>query len=588
MSGIASIKTIMPMAVSTLLNKNYFIRSYQRGYRWGSQQVQALLDDIETFPQKGDSWYCLQPLVVKEVEADKKQECNLDTDKMWYEVIDGQQRLTTIFLIIHYFNQMWEGDSKIDEPVIKYETRPGSEIFLKGIKVIDDKVNIENDNIDYYHISNAFGTIHDWVKEKKGTSFDRDKFKSKFKEYAKVIWYINNKEDPTTVFTRLNIGKIPLTNAELVKALFLSGETMKAENAAKLNQYKDPSGRRQAERFLGEEIKLRQLKIASEWDMIEKQLNDKDFWAFLTNENPEEYPTKIEFLLKMPVKEAKTYDDYAVFNYYDSLMNSESKTATNIWEGEEQKGEANRTPGIVEVFETIREWYTNRNYYHLTGFLIEQNIATASKIFSNTRGMGKSDFVAYLKKEIKENLKHIKDIEALEYTDNSGYRILKYILTLFNILTVNNIKDDSQRYPFALHKVEKWSLEHIHAQNSEKLKTKKEWQDWLREHGKVLPEKEKNAYLIKEIDNALETLDDKSKGHRELFLALSDKITKLFREEGDGEEVHTIENMALISFEGNSSLNNSAFAVKRQKILEMDKKGEYIPICTKNVFFRVL
>jgi hypothetical protein len=587
MSG-ESTSVIKPEAVSELLNRNYFIRSYQRGYRWSELEVTALLNDIEgfVFDQKNCSWYCLQPLVVREISDAKKTEYKLDAGKTWYEVIDGQQRLTTIFLVIHYFNEMWEGKSKIDEPVIVYETRKDSEVFLGSIEVNDGKVNIETGNIDYYHISSAYGAIHNWVIEKEKTSsFERDLFKSNFQKHAKVIWYLNNEEDPIAVFTRLNIGKIPLTNAELVKALFLSGETMKSEYHERLSKCKNDSERTQVEQYLENEIKLKQLKIASEWDQIEKALNEKSFWAFLTNEAAEKYPARIEFLLKMLVKAPKPFDDYAVFNYYFKMA-VEKKNIETIWEGSEQNREKDSDPGVVEVFETIREWYANRNYYHLVGFLISQGIS-AKEIFSATKPLGRSEFENYLKEKIRDRLKSISDISELAYTDPKGFRDLKYILTLFNIISVNKMQDDSQRYPFASHKAEQWTLEHIHAQNSQRLSTRKEWREWLEGHRDAMPDQEKNKELLKEIGEVLASLDDERKNQKEIFNELSERIINVFRDDEDGgSEAHTIENMALIGFENNSALNNSVFAVKRKKILRMDKEGEYIPICTKRVFFK--
>ena len=68
---------------------NFYIPSYQRGYRWGKAEIVRLLDDIES--TKGKS-YCLQPIVVRKAN-----------DR--YELIDGQQRLTTIYLIRHYINK---------------------------------------------------------------------------------------------------------------------------------------------------------------------------------------------------------------------------------------------------------------------------------------------------------------------------------------------------------------------------------------------------------------------------------------------------------------------------------------------------
>jgi hypothetical protein len=584
--GDESTGSIKPVTIFELLNKNYFIRSYQRGYRWSKPQVTALLDDIASFIPEDDSWYCLQPLVVREISDVKETEYKLDAEKTWYEVIDGQQRLTTIFLIIHYFNEMWEGRSKINEPVIVYETRKDSEVFLKAIKVKEDgKVDIEDKNIDYYHISKAYNIIHDWVIEKtKLNSFNKDQFKSNFQHRAKVIWYLNNEEDQIAVFTRLNMGKIPLTNAELVKALFLSGETMKSEYKERLNQCRNSFKRDQLEQYLESEIKLKQLKIASEWDQIEKALNEKSFWAFLTNEQAEKYPAKIEFLLKMMIEKPNFSDDYAVFNYYSKIA-GEKKSIESVWEGDEQNHGANGNQGIVEVFETIREWYTDRNYYHLVGFLISQDIVSAKKILLDTRLMGKSEFENYLKGKIRDRLKSISNIEALEYTKDA--HDLRDILTLFNIITVNKMRDDSQRYPFVSHKAEQWSLEHIHAQNSQTLSTRKEWREWLEAHRDAMLDREENKELLQEVKEVLASLNDEKKNQKEIFNELSNKITNVFSEEADGgEEIHTIENMALIGFEKNSALNNSTFAVKRRKILKMDKAGNYIPLCTKNVFFK--
>ncbi|WP_291072994.1 DUF262 domain-containing protein [Empedobacter sp. UBA5987] len=78
MNNKISIKTI-----SELLQYNFFIPSYQRGYRWTEQQVTDLLNDINEFTTDSDekNWYCLQPIVVKQKKDENK----------WY-VIDGQQR----------------------------------------------------------------------------------------------------------------------------------------------------------------------------------------------------------------------------------------------------------------------------------------------------------------------------------------------------------------------------------------------------------------------------------------------------------------------------------------------------------------
>jgi uncharacterized protein with ParB-like and HNH nuclease domain len=76
--------------IADLNHFHFYIPSFQRGYRWESEQATDLLNDIVQFfatpsvDEKGD-WYCLQPVIVK--EEDNK-----------HHVIDGQQRLTTIYL----------------------------------------------------------------------------------------------------------------------------------------------------------------------------------------------------------------------------------------------------------------------------------------------------------------------------------------------------------------------------------------------------------------------------------------------------------------------------------------------------------
>ena len=81
-------------AVKELKNIKFIIPKYQRGYRWQERQVEDLLDDILKFELEKDNFYCLQPLVVK------KDKCN---EK--FIVLDGQQRLTTIFLILKFLGE---------------------------------------------------------------------------------------------------------------------------------------------------------------------------------------------------------------------------------------------------------------------------------------------------------------------------------------------------------------------------------------------------------------------------------------------------------------------------------------------------
>ena len=74
--------------------EHFLIPSYQRGYRWTELHVKALLEDIDDFlksqsvPGAIRSSYCLQPIVVV---AQQDEE-----GKLLWEIVDGQQRLTTL------------------------------------------------------------------------------------------------------------------------------------------------------------------------------------------------------------------------------------------------------------------------------------------------------------------------------------------------------------------------------------------------------------------------------------------------------------------------------------------------------------
>ena len=219
--------TIKETAVGKLLGMNFFIPGYQRGYRWTEQQVNDLLNDINEFEPENGSWYCLQPLVVKK------------TIEKW-EVIDGQQRLTTIYLILACLGVT-------DKYTIEYETRKGSMNFLENIS---EKAQ---SNIDFFYMHKAYKTIEKFFEKE-----DKEQFEKKLLNNVKFIWYDVgdlDEEKKHNLFGNLNSGKIALTNAELIKALFLN----------KVGTEK------------GSEREIQQRLIAEEFDQMERAIREDDF-----------------------------------------------------------------------------------------------------------------------------------------------------------------------------------------------------------------------------------------------------------------------------------------------------------------------
>lgn len=521
---------------------NFFVPDYQRGYRWGENEVKQLLGDIY---ENGLKSYYLQPIVVKPIKGED------------FELIDGQQRLTTLYLLLNYLEKSFSGESKTSRKYeITYETRKETHSYLTDLDP-----NKKEDNIDFFFIYNAYRTIKEWFKDDRSTI---NKFYFYLTEYVKIIWY--EPEDNVSgvdLFTRLNIGRIPLTNSELVRALFLSRN----------------SDLTQAE----------QLEIAAEWDSIEKELHQPSFWAFLTNYQPEDYPNRIDLLFDL-MAGGKSRDKYATFFYFNNKIKEKEKKQ-DLWKD------------IVAYFARLKEWYGNREVFHKVGFLVSVGNKDKALInlLNSTAGKKKDEVSVYLDSEIKKEMKEVI-LGELTYQSKNTHQVL----LLFNVLSVMNVKDESLRFPFDKYKNNAWSLEHIHAQNAEILNTTEKQKEWLSIHKEVLQsmvERENLENAIKEkgqqkstieaqikklrdLLNAIEKMEQQNSIVKAQFDELQKQIFSQLSNETGGDYLDSLANMALLNVGNNAALNNSVFEVKRRKIIEMDKAGAYIPYCTRMVFFK--
>ena len=91
----------------------------------------------------------------------------------------------------------------------------------------------------------------------------------------------------------------------------------------------------------------------------------------------------------------------------------------------------------------------------------------------------------------------------------------------------------------------------------------------------------KNGIENEKVTQNVDKLLNQEKTEDEEFESIQDQIFKLF-----GEESNSISNLALLSGKDNSALKNNIFPIKRRIILEKDKEGSFIPICTRNVFLK--
>ena len=547
--------------VGELLSKKFFIPAYQRGYRWTERQVVELLDDLMEFHeaknQDGDDpFYCLQPIVVK------------PRGDAW-ELVDGQQRLTTIYIILTHLNVLVQalGAARYE---LAYETRESSESFLDEIDV-----GREGENIDFFHMSQAKKAIDNWFRVHDAalqlSIVGMLVGSTAVGKKVKVIWYeLDERESATDAFTRLNMGKIPLTNAELVKALLL-----RSSNFASVG-----SGA----------VSLLQNQIAQEWDAIERRLQDDAFWFFVSNDRTSS--NRIELVLKLAARELDDSgilpgDKLKTFLQFNRKLSEGSADVLQEW------------LRIKQSFMTLEEWYEDRALFHLIGYLITHGVKV-SDIFDISR---ESETKSHFRKALLERIyKRVfagrtaagpqsdalsEVLAELSYDDSRSRNSIKPILLLFNVASLLANPASNGRFRFDKFKEENWDLEHIRSVASERPDQTRKQREWLETLVDYISDEESavDENERKLLARAEEFLEG-DKIHDDAFAAFFEDVFAFYDPDGDEEVDNGIGNLTLLDSGTNRSYKNAVFPVKRARIIELDRSATFVPLCTKNAFLK--
>lgn len=574
--------TLELKSVAELQNLAFYIPDYQRGYRWTRRQVEDLLNDIFEFSQKDNAGiYCLQPLVVVKKSSDEqlldRVHAAKDLDEVkrilngQWEVVDGQQRLTTIRLILEVLNCPCYD--------ITYQTRENSAEFLNTITTKGEKD--AKTNIDFYRIYEAYKKIDEWLKEIDGKQ--KERFQNVLLNQVKFIWY-ETQENPKEVFTRLNIGKISLTNAELIKALLL--------NKSNFDRRDD------------DKIRLWQQEIAMEWDVIEYALQSNEFWLFL-NAPGDERPTRIDYVFDMICRcdmlgckdEKDTSDEFRTFRYFYHYLAvqkqkeiSLAQAVRTIWEK------------VREIFQTLQEWFDDMELYHYVGYLIcmGRNIDEIYEHWNDSDN--KAGFIEkYLTEEIKKTIPY-KDIENTVYEvkqEGSQFKggsktNCRPILLLHNLQTVinqNRILSANAKYkngvfykfPFHLYKLEGWDVEHIDSNTENGLDNIPSQREWLLNAYFGLQDKtlrDQIQKFFKHAGKASEQSEDSAKqtARDEAFTELKHQIEDVGGNDRLSQnEKNKIWNFTLLDSSTNRSYGNAIFPAKRKVIIGKDQGKKFNP-----------
>ena len=590
--------TINQFAIGELLDGRYFyIPSYQRGYRWTEKQVGDLLRDLLCFSNdlanKGnkdekDQFYCLQPIIarpitdidqLKTIFGDDFNDSILEHG-VW-EIIDGQQRLTTIFLLYKYLldQKGWDAETLKDEEDGKelyhicYATRKGSSSFLENLSlkaIKDSSEEVFKENVDYFHMANAFKYISEWIKTdgksiniryQLGGSLDNVRT-SLFKLLngmsdtkggsVQVLWYElaeNKGKRNIKEFQKINTGKIRLTDAELIKGLFLLEKN-----------------------FSTSEKYIKQSELALEWEFIENTLHANNFWYFLQKKGFD-MPNRIDLLFNLIYKKAalkniQEEDWDAKLKEVDIQLSDARQSEIfrfyyNRFEGkigEDLQHEVGKAwDEVMELYRTLDDWFCTPSIYNYIGLLSQCGEDLCRLVLHYEYLPEEStrlDFEDYLKERISFHLRKVKidnEKKLILSTYKEHDNIYKVLLTLnIHLLNEQNQKLESEsdvyKFPFDVLNAQNWDIEHIDSFHTNALKKdndKKEWiETALADRSDELSKDEKEQINLKIEENAL---DD------------AINIIKRNAQEVDTEEEikNTIGNLTLLDAATNRMYGNS-------------------------------
>lgn len=534
---------ISQIAVSELFDGRYFfIPSYQRGYRWGRKQIVDLCNDLLEYALKAKPaegvkpFYSLQPLIVRKGFFKINGE-----EKMAYEVIDGQQRLTSIMILYRYL--LKENNIRSSEEYtrrmdgsklyhIYYETRPDDFLPIEKLG-FHDLTNDDIKDIDIAHVHNAYKYIDNWLYPSEGEKMTaKDTFqllntKDKYNAITvttklfqllnntketedptgnvQFIWYeLNDSKDAIAEFLSENKGKIKLTETEMIRALFMQRKEKNESSSQK------------------------QLSIAKDWEMIENTLHRNDFWGFIgTDFFQEDGRIRILFDYLYETDNGTSVsnrgpEDDDLYRYYYNKLNRTStdeesaKAIHDLWER------------VMECFRMITNWYNNPRIYNLVGILTNSKTTSLSirkiqDIFDQKNVTTIDNFIDELNREIRRKLVDSFKISSPEPKKDEDLGMTSEYLRLFygsdngaiydlllfiNVLQLNKTIDSAlkeidrpdeekkksdqnrsardimssiYRFPFDALDTYGWDIEHIDSATTNSLKDPAQMYRWIKE-----------------------------------------------------------------------------------------------------------
>lgn len=539
----------------------YNIPHYQRGYKWDSNNVIKLLDDIQNSNVKDDLFYCIQNITIT-----KKNDI--------YNVIDGQQRLTTLTIILSYLGEKELVYNKVrfpDNSIRKYT----SEILNNWItnkefdfysqfpdwkSIIESKP--EYDLQDIYHIVLVAFNVKQWfekLKEKEGESYVAN-FKNKLLHNVKLIVNeVEGNQSEEKIFANLNSKRIPLDGSDLIRAILIT--RVAREEAREEGDLKNII-------FVNE----RRIKLGWELDQI------NSWWS---KDNVKAYFKRFIKIASENIGKNKLFNDnfYPINNLYLLFAESNNNEVLKLQLIENSINAIALYKDIIHLHNTLYDWFHDREIYHLLGYIFANEANRKNIDFYNIWTLWKKNstrkaFVKSLKDEIK--ISFIEDEHIIDYTD---FQINWYddktsllVKTLLLMDVIECLKENKAFLPPQYFKKNLEDIEHIFPQNP-KDKNNKEIINYVKFLLKTGELEEKEIDIIN-LESNLEDEEYKTG----LITLLEEKTSEI--------KQNSIGNLVLLHRSLNRGLGNKVYEQKRSKIISFYNDGNFIQPHTFKVFVR--
>lgn len=546
----------------------YYIGPYQRGYKWNSssrydQVPQLIFDTYEAFLQKSESYY-LQYITVK-----------YDRNKDWLEVIDGQQRLTTLSLLFYLVGEYQK--ENIAEGRVIYSRYKEANVFNKVVDYIKDNT-AENDKDlpeqDFYYLTKAARCIKNFLT----LLMDKSKLSDYIDYMRNHVMIILNKENEFSsaeeTFLNLNDNKVPLTNSYLIKGLLLTLAVRKQSANNFTYSYEEILNQRSIMGREWDEIyswisipKISNFFFPSENDGMEKLLE----YALYTTSGIT-VPTQKDYVLE---EFAKTLQEAPQKSLQENNLQLFNKYNERIKNADAAFLVLKR---IKHIYRKLQGIYENPKLYNLLGYVMfcKKTTYDLSKVFDKSD----AELIAELKRLALQAMPVLQDSNN-DKDNTRRYPNLCYSSTndeLTNLLlsfsVFPELSDRNYRFDFCAYAQEKWSFEHIspqHPKSDVKIDISAKENVIRKIKEQVNLEDEKKEELIKQVNNG-----EKIKASEIDFLY------------DDHIDLDSLGNMALLPGGANSALSNNPYIAKRGILFAKHNCGYFIPRHTMDVFNKVL